>query len=251
MQDFPAHLDQSSIKKSVGAKIQATPVYRDPFPHTIIRDFFPEEFYRLVVSNWPPRESFRPDDRLQRYDYVLKHDGGLWSIVLDIAHHASFAFFNKFRPYLDLKFSPYTDAFSLSDVDEHAFMFRGAQLSSYSGNFEMTPHVDHVLLVTNAFLYCNETGREESDLGLSLYKGLGLALPTNWMLPKQALARALVRRKKVPYGRNFCFAYLNTPHSIHGVDNVDIGTRERRVFMFGILMKPDKCRELVGRGLVP
>lgn len=114
-----------------------------------------------------------------------------------------------------------------------------AFLATYTGALSLFTHVDHPRLVTNSFLYVNERSDEEPELGTVLYQSYGLALPSNTLkLPPRVEERYLRRAKTVPYRRNLLLSYINTPSAFHGVDARDIGSRVRRLLMFGTLIDP-------------
>jgi hypothetical protein len=114
-----------------------------------------------------------------------------------------------------------------------------AFLATYTGALSLATHVDNPTIVTNSFLYGNERNVEEPDLGTVLYQSYGLALPINYIrISERVLERYLRRAKTVPYRRNLLFSYVNTPSAFHGVDAADIGSRVRRLLMFGTLIDP-------------
>jgi hypothetical protein len=50
----------SSVEAHVLGRLAAAPVVRDPFPHCVIDEVFPDEFYEAIIDSWPQEESWLP-----------------------------------------------------------------------------------------------------------------------------------------------------------------------------------------------
>ena len=51
------------------------------------------------------------------------------------------------------------------------------------------------------------------------------------------------------YQRNTCLAYVNSPRSFHGVDEHQIGARQRRLLMFGSMIYVREINRIFGADL--
>jgi hypothetical protein len=232
------------IIEHIQGRIQATPVVSRPFPHLVIDEFLPPDVYAELQARWPAKEGFRANPTGMRHEFpgqtLIKtgHDDAkaYWAGVHDWAQAGNRSLFAKLAPYLGAKFAPYLGQNWRDTARGLELDARGFQLAYYSGDVLMSPHVDHAIIVTNAFLYLSESEEEEPGLGTVLYQSRGLMLPVNIdVLP--SLARLGLKEAGVAaYRANRVFAYINGPASFHGVSARSIGERERRIMMFGNLM---------------
>lgn len=224
--------------RTVVAKAELATV---PFPHLMMPDLFPADWYAEICRRWPHGEMFRENPSMQRWDAKVPKmldkfpaaDRPFWREVLQLTTAANVAIIDRLRPCFREKFEPFFGAGWEHAVTPMKFEIDGAQLSRYSGKVGLAPHVDHARLVTNSFLYCPEPGADDPSMGTVLYRSLGLALPTNIDLSPEWARRYLRRALSTPYRANFGFAYINTPRAFHGVDERDIGDHDRRLLLFG------------------
>ena len=222
------------------AQVEAAPLSDDPFAYLVVASLFPEDLYGLVLERWPLREALRATNASQRHESRLSRlinekrtpHREFWLAVNQVCDAANRAIRRRLIPYYPSKFAPYLGPRWATTVSSIELVATAVQFASYTGAFALSPHVDNLLLLTNAFVYISELDQPEPERGTVLFRGKGLMIPSNWVLnPKDALP-FLDRVAVVPYQRNTCLAYLNTPTSFHGVDRQEIGGRERRLLMF-------------------
>ena len=212
-----------------------------PFPHLMMPDLFPADWYAEICRRWPKGEMFRENPSMQRWDAKLPkalslfpvEDQPLWRQMLLLTNAANRGIIERLRPCFAEKFEPFFGRDWARESADMVFEIDGAQLSRYSGKVGLAPHVDHPRLVTNSFLYCPEPGADDPTMGTVLYRSLGLALPVNMDLRPDWVRKYLRRVLSTPYRANFSFAYLNTPRAFHAVDERDIGDHDRRLLLFG------------------
>lgn len=51
-------MSSGGAEAHVSARLAAAPVRTDPFPHCVIDDIFPAEFYESIIDYWPQEESW-------------------------------------------------------------------------------------------------------------------------------------------------------------------------------------------------
>jgi hypothetical protein len=176
-----------------------------------------------------------------------EHLRATWQRVLTWTRAANRRISPRFAQYSRLKYEPFLGKVWREETRGMPHVIGEAQLAFYTGAFDMAPHVDHPKLVTNSFLYCSERAEEEPELGTVLYGSRGFSMPDNQIHLTPSLAERLLRRDKiVPYAANVCLTYLNTPRSFHGVDAVDLGTRRRRLLMFGTVLREKDAVRVFG-----
>ena len=246
------------VLEHITRRVESAPLARQPFPHLVIEDLLPEDAYEELLARWPPREHFEVNASRQRWDARVDRlvpklpvaERPFWAALSEWVHAANRVILRRLTPYFGIKFQPYLGDDWKRRIDGLTVLNRGAQLAYYTGVAALAPHVDHPLIVSNAFVYCSEKDAVEPDLGTVLYRSHGLMVPSNLPLPESFVRKGLRRQTVVPYGRNLCFAYLNAPVSFHGVEPRDIGSRERRLLMFGNLLTQTDGLALFGEELM-
>ena len=237
----------AEIVEHVRRRIADAEVQLDPFPHFVTTDLLPDAAYEEILANWPPQELAKTKNWAARrelpvaarLDELPETIRPTWKKVDEWTQVARDLVRKKLQPYLADKLVP---LFGRRRAREMSLVTRrgpAAYLATYTGALSLFTHVDHPHLLTNSFLYVNERSVEEPELGTVLYQSYGLAIPSNTMkLPQQWEERYLRRAKTVPYARNPLLSYINTPSAFHGVDATDIGSRVRRLLMFGTMIDP-------------
>jgi hypothetical protein len=253
-----APFDLAAAIAHVEAAIGAATIEVKPFPHMVIAEMLPPTVYRMTTESWPPAELLTYTNSMRRRQITVQTSVGrfpsglqaFWRAIQDVGEAANRLLVQRFRPYLGCKLAPLLGADWLAELDRCTPGMRGAVLASYTGNIALAPHVDHVRILTNAFLYVSEGDATEPDLGTWLYRSLGLALPTNIQLAPKHLDMCLRPDTLVPYRANTCLAYVNGPTSFHGVAPVDIGARERRLLMFYSRLGVKDIARLLGEAFI-
>ena len=239
--------ETADIVEHIRRRIGAAEVQLDPFPHFVTTDLLPDPAYDEILANWPPQELAKTTNWMARRELpVAAHLHELpeaivptWKKVVEWTQVARDLVLEKLRPYLADKFVPLFGRRRAAEMRLVTQRGPAALLATYTGALSLFTHVDHPRVVTNSFLYVNERGVEEPELGTVLYQSYGLALPSNIIkLPRRIEELYLRRAKTVPYGRNLLLSYINTPSAFHGVDATDIGSRVRRLLMFGTVIDP-------------
>jgi hypothetical protein len=238
--------------------VLAAPLSIEPFAHILIQEFYPDEVYDEIMERWPALSLFRHSNASTRYELALKKAAGrlptedlaFWREVTRLTNIANLYIQKRLSPHFGEKFEPYVGAGWRQALDGNVDCLPTTiQLASYTQKFDLSPHVDALRLLTNAFVYFSERPalEPEPELGTVLYKSRGLALPTNWGVVRKDIEPFLDRVAISPYQRNHCFAYINSPRSFHGVDELDIGDRHRRLLMFGSLIYVREVTRIMGQ----
>jgi hypothetical protein len=228
-------------------RIETAVVEEEPFPHFVVDKLLPETIYQDILTSWPSPEFGRVTNWAARSELAVAEKLDLfpaslkpiWREVMEWTAVARDLVLQKFQPYLNQKYIPLLGRRRTAELTLVPHQAPAPFLASYTGRFELPPHVDSPFIVTNSYLYMSEFEYEEPELSTVLYRSFGLALPGNSIQPAGSLTRRYLRRAKiVPYCANRLFSYLNTPFAFHGVDAIDIGARLRRLLMFGIISDP-------------
>jgi hypothetical protein len=252
--------ETARIVEHIRQRLAATEIDREPFTHCVVQGLLPDDVYDEILNNWPPQELAKASNWASRREIHVaqnlanfpKETQKTWQQVVEWSQAARDLVYEKFRPYLGEKFIPMLGRQRSADLK--LFRQRGpaAFIATYTGNLSLFTHVDHPFIAVNGFLYVSEKDVNEDDLGTVLYQSFGLSLPHNEIkLPEHLLERYLRKAKTVGYRRNVYLAYINSPHSFHGVEPADIGDRVRRLLMFGTVLDAKTFTEEELRRLSP
>src|SRR5512132_1292001 len=55
----------TDLQEAVREKIVTAPIEREPFPHLVVEDFLPAEFFAQLAETMPPVAAFQPDDDIK------------------------------------------------------------------------------------------------------------------------------------------------------------------------------------------
>jgi hypothetical protein len=238
--------------------VLAAPLSTDPFTHILIQNLYPDAVYDEIMERWPSLSLFKHTNAMTRYelgfqkadDRISPQEQVFWSEVTCLNSIANLLIQQRLAPHFGEKFESYVGAGWREALDGKVDCLPvSIQLASYTQKFGLSPHVDAFRLLTNAFVYFSErpASEPERELGTVLYKSRGLAIPTNWPVQREVIEPWLDRVAVSPYQRNHCFAYVNSPRSFHGVDELDIGDRHRRLLMFGSLIYVREIIRIFGK----
>lgn len=241
------------VSHMIGA-VNAAPLETDPFPYLYITNLFPEPVYKLALATWPKIDAYKHSNNRYRWELhasrfeeqLSPESAAFWRKIQICLEDANLAIRKRLYQHLDNKFEMLLGPDWAQTVGEIEYRNFELQMAVYKGLYRLPPHVDHIRIITNAFVYFSELDRVEPDLGTNLYRSKGLALPTNWDLDEALLKPFLEQAAVAPYQPNSCFAYINGPRSFHGVDAGNMGNRQRRLLMFGSVMLTRQANRIFG-----
>jgi hypothetical protein len=252
--------DEAAAAAHVREAVLATPLATEPFAHLLIADLYPDHVYDGIMEMWPDLDLFKRSNSQTRYEFnfharhktLPSDDLEFWRKVTRVTNIANLTIQQRLSPRFGEKFAPYVGPEWAKTVGGNVDCLpTSLQLATYTGNYGLAPHVDALRLLTNSFVYFSDRDRaiSEPELGTVLYKSRGMAIPTNWPLEREATAPFLDRAVTSTYQRNHCLAYVNSPHAFHGVDDLDIGDRHRRLLMFGSLIYVRELERVLGQDM--
>ena len=250
--------DLQAASKHAHAAVHAAPLSTEPFAHLTIGNLLPDQLYEEIIERWPDLKLFTHTNSFARYELRFKREDDrlpqtekdFWADVTRVFRVANRAIQSRLAPHFGEKFAPYLGDQWFYTVGENVECLpTSVQLATYTNFFQLSPHVDSLRLMTNAFVYFSERDEVEPDLGTVLYRSRGMAIPTNWDLEERAVRPFLDRASVSSYQRNHCLAYVNSPKSFHGVDPNRIGDRHRRLLMFGSLLYVREIKRIFGQDM--
>lgn len=232
----------SGVEARVLERIAAAPVLREPFPHCVIDDVFPEDFYESIIDRWPEEKSWQslPESgRVSKGHYaerqvVLMNGPGyarldgerceFWS-----AQVGGWLLGEGFRAAVLEKFA--------RELEQSGF---GAPFGTTSGDalivsdrtsYAIGPHTDAVHRLVSLLFYLPEDAAFRR-FGTALYAPLDPAFRCRGGLHHRF---DLFRRvKTVEFVPNRLVAFPKSDSCFHGVERVDLPGIERRLLIYNV-----------------
>ena len=233
----------SSAELQLAYKVSNAPMNLFPFPHFVVHEVFPADFYAAMQSNLPRAETLRSLKEargVSGYDerFVFEFKPGqlellepgqrefwqslhAWMVGGRFAH----LMLSKFSPFIRQRFG---DTSSVRFYDE-------ALLVQDTTNYKLGPHTDAPRKVLTLLFYLPRDA-SQSHLGTSIYlpKDRDFRCPGGPHHPHEQFDRVWT----VPFLPNTLFVFFKNDVSFHGVEPVgDAGVR-RWLLLYDIFHRP-------------
>lgn len=210
--DLAAELTRHAV-----ASINAADHFASPFPHIFFRNFFPDDFYKEMISKWPttgydPIKGDGTRMALRLYgEHVHKVDAGLrdaWVAVSEMltSEDVEDAIRAKLRDGLTIR----ARGDKLAGPDAVRLVAKPVLYSDKDG-YQIKPHPDGRKKVVTMQLYCPADNAQE-NLGTTLYQASlkGVLRPDSYFLEPV---------KTLPFLPNvgYAFVVLKWYHSLTGM----------------------------------
>jgi len=242
----PASLTLGDLIAHVEERIAAARVRTLPFPHIVVDDLLPEPVRRTLDSRWPDPERFQGSNHLRRGEVRVGilaraaegQDRNFWNALRHLVASANRKVRARLDRHLHEKFRPLLGPGWRRTLGAVTYQDNDAMLAHYTGTLDMAPHIDHVMVAVNGFVYLDDPAMAtpEPRRGTMLYRSLGFAWPTNYPIPQKVHQRLLREATEIEWRDNRLLAYVNGPWSFHGVPKHELGDSRRRLLMFGSLL---------------
>jgi hypothetical protein len=229
------------VDLEVQYQIANAPVLAFPYPHILVHDIFPADFYRELRANLPEKSALNTLGalgRIQGADYPARLVMPLTRDAVAALPGGQRAFWEQvgnwflggeFRHLLLAKFAPYLQR-RLGDLGKVSFQDELLIVRDAS-SYALGPHTDSPSKVLSLLFYLPPDD-SMAHLGTSVY------------LPNDAQFRceggphydfAKVRRVlTMPYVPNTLFAFMKTTNSFHGVEPIREAGIRRDLMLYDI-----------------
>ena len=234
----------SSAETQLIYKVANAPIRLFPYPHILVDDVFPHDYYRLIRDNLPPSSAFKSLKSLGRVSenypdtrsvLPLTPDdvGGLaepyrtfWDGFARWLLGGSFGgvVLQKFAPLLAQRFA---DPVAV-DYQHESLIVQDRT------NYSLAPHTDSPSKVIS-FLFYLPADAAMPHLGTSMYVPKDPAF-TCAGGPHHAFEN-FERLLTVPYKPNTLFGFMKTPNAFHGVEPIADRDVERALLLYDIKAK--------------
>ena len=223
----------SGVEAHVLERIAAAPVLREPFPHCVIDEVFPEDFYEAIIDYWPQAESWQPlsdSGRVSPGAYaarqvVLMNENGYARLDEERRNFwaqevGRWLLGSEFRAQVMAKFGvqakdPASDALIVSDRTTYA----------------IGPHTDAPHRAVSLLFYLPEDATFRR-FGTSLYEPLDPDFRCAGG-PHHPFKR-FRRVTTVEFVPNRLVAFPKSDRCFHGVERVDLAGIDRRLLIYNV-----------------
>jgi hypothetical protein len=222
----------SSVEAHVLERLRTAPVLREPFPHCVIDQIFPKDFYEAIIDSWPQEESWMPlsdSGRVSRGAYCAR-----MVVLMDPAGFARLEG-ECGRVWRDVGawlLGPGMRAQALEKFNRDAEAAASdALLVSDRTTYAIGPHTDAPHRAVSLLFYLPEDATFRR-FGTSLYEPLepGFRCPGG---PHHAFNR-FRRVKTVEFLPNRLLAFPKSDRCFHGVEPVDLPGIDRRLLIYNV-----------------
>jgi hypothetical protein len=241
----------SAVRRHLIYQISHTPVRNYPFPHLVVDDVFPPDFYARIQAFLPDDDGYVPlvdtgrvgggysRQRLALFESQAKSNRlsadqqEFWIETFAALHHIDLGAWvmAKFYDVISARLGLENPA-AHTDLKSEIFLMRDLE------NYLLGPHTDSPSKVVSVLFYLPRNANRV-DLGTSLYA------------PKDPTFRCeggphhnhakFDRITTIPYKPNTMIAFPKTDDCFHGVEPVE-GERARRDILFFDLKLPEQIR---------
>ena len=232
-------MDHRAAEEFVKYRIANTTVNEYPFPHFVIENIFPTDYYMQILQNWPGSDRFTSiadTPRTSGDSYKERHIVNLPKLGIEPNWQGkefweSFSEWflgDRFLTFLVSHYMPWIK--SSRHLEEEIEVASDGLLVQDHDGYGIGPHTDAPHRLVSTLFYCPATG-DDADLGTSLYvptDGAGIDLKIS---PKHFDRRLFSKIYTAPYIPNCLFGFVVSPNSFHGVDKIERPTIRRNAIL--------------------
>ena len=231
----------SGVKAHVVERISAAPVLASPFPHCVVDEVFPEEFYEEILDHWPAADRFvsgvetgrvtkgySEERKILNFDktHLSRLEASqrvFWAeAVLPLVRSpgVSRAILAKFRREIAERLADGREVFSTD-----------ALIVSDRTAYALGPHSDSPQKLVSLLFYLPEDATFKR-YGTSLYvpRDPTFSCAEGWHYDEKHFTRI----STVEFIPNRLLLFPRTDRSFHGVERVDVPGIERRLLISSI-----------------
>ncbi len=233
----------SDVSLHVLYKVANAPIRLFPYPHVMVREVFPPDFYHEMRAHLPPKDALQTIKTLgmvtgtgtfsesrwvlplvpDKIDGIAEPFRSFWNGV------ASWLIGGAFGALMVPKFGEFLEQ-RLGDLRTAQFFDEGYVVQDYT-QYSLGPHTDAPKKVLS-FLFYLPADDSQSHLGTSIYvpKDPHFACAGGPHYPFDLFRRVFT----IPYLPNSLFAFVKTNNSFHGVEPVTDAEARRDLLAYDV-----------------
>jgi hypothetical protein len=242
-------LDRAALSAHVRRAVMSAPMRAEPFPHLVVPDLVPADFYRQLLRAIPAPTFWRNAGH-QRDNWHVEEDAAsrLSESTWRFMHREIAA--RELMPLLLDRFADaiaayWRETFGLdpSTLDGHYVCDEGRLLLRRAG-YELKPHLDPPTAILTVLLYVARPGDPETH-GTDLYASDPLPAKRAGIMYPERQGIRIERTTTIPFRPNTALAFV-TPQSVHGAAlPADVDERFERVSYQFLVSLDEEARRLV------
>jgi hypothetical protein len=252
LRQLPALLDAGKIAAHVHCALARSAVHDKPFPHAVVDDVLPSDFYDALIKGLPPAEMFagRPVNK-QRvvvpFEIAPAYSRRVWDfLVAEVLDRVvAELVVNKFRAPLDAWLHRDWPASGDSPSARLRVQTTDGRILLRTRGYHIPPHRDPKWGFITCLLYLAREGDSER-WGTQLFSvdddAEAADISPHWIAPDRCRLHS-----EIPFRRNSMLIFLNS-HGAHGA-TIPPDARpeglERYVYQFRIGPNPESIRALM------
>ena len=241
------------LHESLDQKIRRAKLHTSPFPHLVIENVFPQEFYAHACSLWPKQAVMKK--RGERGVLCPTASGAFDTELTDAektfwAHFSDVVVNRYIKPKVADRLLPYINLIDgLESYDARYFdkstdllNSRHDALISDTDHFNTKAHLDSANVMAKILIYM-PSDKTHPEFGTALYSSKPAKSASSL---KETIAQtSLGLAKMLPYKPNTLVVILRTPNSWHGVEKIVPITPEyeRRIYASQLSYSPEFMEE--------
>jgi hypothetical protein len=252
--ELAAALDvrSAAIEAHVTRALARSTLSVDPFPHMVIDDLLPDDFYRSLLDELPPAEYWRSSGKSREY-WEIDSDAGPWrtEVVWRFVDHGIVD--RMLRPRFIDAFGPHLAQYWREgfDLDPAAVRYVTAEgrLQLRRKGYQLRPHLDPPHGALTGLFYLARPG-DDPKYGTALYRP-STPLPINrqGIYYPEDHGITLEPVTTVPFRANTLLVWM-TPLGTHGADLIggDVPKHfERYSYQFQVVVDEETRRRIKTR----
>jgi hypothetical protein len=222
-------------------RVANAPIHMFPYPHILVHDVFPEDFYRQIRTHLPPNNAYKSLKSMGR----VSNDYPDEKVVLPLTPDQVATLDEPYRTFWDKtarwllggafgsimlqKFSPLLQQ-RFENLAAMQFAHEALVIQDRT-NYKLGPHTDTPAKVLSLLFYL-PADDSKPHLGTSMY------LPADPSFTCDGARhydfKGFHRLLTMPYVPNTLFAFMKTPNAFHGVEPVSEPGVERALLLYDI-----------------
>ena len=222
-------------------KVANTPIQMFPYPHFVVHDVFPDDFYRELRRHLPPSSAYKSLKALGRVSSGYPDE----RVVLPLTPDEVAALSEPYRSFWDqtarwLLGGPFAQVLlqKFNELLAHRFPDPAAVRFHHEAlvvqdrtNYWLGPHTDTPAKVFSLLFYL-PADDSRPHLGTSMY----LPSDPQFTCPgdRHHDFNGFIRLLTVPYLPNSLFGFMKTSNSFHGVEPISEPNIERALLLYDI-----------------
>lgn len=245
--------DFHELQKHIVKAIVDSSVIADPYPHVVIDDYFPDEFYKHVLTNFPKKESMiSPFNEVRTYSNIWQLDiiadpfvkgssNNAWSYSNADLDPSTFALCETINALFKSKkiVEAWRNKFAL---DTELDLFQVGRLAIDGFDAGLGPHIDRDDKIISNVLYLSEGHEPKHDCGTHLLRKKSKADLSETVKHDHQRYDDFEVVKTVEYIPNRLIGWRVVPNSWHSYHQLFDG--DRKTIKFFVQEKLDSYVEL-------